>query len=354
MKSRAVVNFILSAALMFFLNATPLEAFDIKPDPTFSFNDANPDRGNDSLVGHFKAPVHERITGEAFCPGVHYQNPGNYNFPEGISRAAVYWGGRWNDDPPFQLKNTGNIVYRSNVMPQWVFIFNDAKKKASKGKVFGPDYALLYRTHFGDLQFLHSMASRDSEKPEETREHIMMWAEFAWKIATGSIDKDEVIRKTGVGGIAAYFPKYDHSATYLFTLGNPKLGKKVPEVALGSLLHLVQDSFSKSHVTRDQKRTGEECKGFKDAPGVIEQFHNYSNQNSQKHAREDSEDAFEESYNDKELAAGVVDVNRNIVQYWLRQPQADWPEVQNYLKCVFALSPTAAPAGPGEEFRRNN
>jgi hypothetical protein len=92
MKPRAVVDFILSAAAVFFLSAAPLEAFEIKPDPAFSFNDANPDRGNDSLVGHFKAPVHERITGEALCPGLHYQNPDNYNFPDGISRAAVYWG----------------------------------------------------------------------------------------------------------------------------------------------------------------------------------------------------------------------------------------------------------------------
>lgn len=357
MRLTSLLNILSAIALIILLSTTPSDGFNIKADSTSQ--EAESKIYKDSLLNHYKSPVHERITGKAFCPGSDFQNPENYKFPDGVSRRALFWGVRWNDDPPFQVKNYGSLVFRTNTQPMWLYFFNDAKRRASKkNKVFGPEYALLYRIHFGDLQFVHSMASKDGEKPEDTLKHIMMWCEFTWKIATGAVNQNDVIKTIGVNGLEVFFPKYKHSTKYLFTLGSPDLENNVSEVALGSLLHLVQDSFTKSHVTRDRTITGKECKEFKDAPGVIKQFHNYSSQVSKRHEGKDSEEAFEDIYINKESGNNVVDVSRNIVQLWQRNPKADWQETSNYLKCVFALSTSpdgvisAQDAGPGEEFRR--
>lgn len=48
------------------------------------------------------------------------------------------------------------------------------------------DAPLLQRFHFGDLQFLHAVASRDGETAGQTQQSVMMWEEFTWKVAIGT------------------------------------------------------------------------------------------------------------------------------------------------------------------------
>ena len=84
--------------------------------------------------------------------------------------AAVLAGVRWNDDPPFRLlrnqaKGTNCVAtetIRFETQPGcWTALFLSANKRAVAGATFGSGDAMLYRTHFGDLQFLHAMATKD-------------------------------------------------------------------------------------------------------------------------------------------------------------------------------------------------
>jgi hypothetical protein len=63
-------------------------------------------------------------------------------------------------------------------------------------------------------------------------------------------------------------------------LGNPKLRLWIKQVALGSLLHMVEDSFAKGHAERAVN--GESCAaaGSSLGAGRIREFHSYVNQDS--------------------------------------------------------------------------
>jgi hypothetical protein len=298
----------------------------------------------------FKSPVHEAVTQAAYgCTKDELIDCAKKNH---ASRAMI-WGARWNDDPPFRMKSGPSVckceqTIRANTQPScWYALFKDGEKKAASGKIFGPGYAMLYRVHFGDLQFLHAMASQDGEAAEATRAKIMMWAEFTWGVATQTLARDRYIRELGVPGLGAHFPG-DQSATILFSLGYPGFqNSKISEVALGSLLHMVQDSFSNSHVTRADP-LGDECNGMPGVlkPGMIRQFHSYARQDHEKHNAADDEKAAE--LHRTETAPCAVDVCRTIIEMWERK--ATWPEAKKYFDFVFALHPSVMVAGAGQEF----
>jgi hypothetical protein len=299
----------------------------------------------------FKSPVHEAITQAGYgCDKDDLIDCARKNH----ASSAMIWGARWNDDPPFRMKSGPSAckfdqTIRANSQPScWYELFKDGERKAAKGQSFGPGYGLIYRVHFGDLQFLHAMASMDGEPAGFTREKIMMWAEFTWGIATDTMPKDRFLRDLGVPELGTYFPG-DQSATILFSLGNPDFQKPhwVMEIALGSLLHMVQDSFSQSHASRCDPLGGE-CDGMPGAlqPGLIQQFHSYARQNHKAHDSADNAKAIE--IQRMETSPCAIDVCRTIIQMWERR--ANWTEAKKYLDYVFALSPSISPAGPGQEF----
>jgi hypothetical protein len=348
-------------ALAYSLAFSPAHAFQINPNKTP--NDSRlanlagmlarvANKASERLLGLFKAPVHEAVTHAAF--GCDLVDPlacvtGTH------APAGVIWGLRWNDDPPFRMRPARARCHyeqtiRSNTQPTcWYELFTHAEREAATGAQFGPGHALLYRSHFGDLQFLHAMATRDDEPPQLTQSRIMMWAEFAWGIATGALRRDRYISTLGVPELGSYFPG-EQSASILFALGNPAFqNEKVREVALGSLLHVVQDSFSRAHVTRGDP-SGAECPGFPGsvAPGLIVQFQSYVKQDHALHDQADRADALRLQL--LESNPHVVSVSSNLVEMWKRN--APWPEAKAYLECVFSLSASARPAGPGEGFNR--
>src|SRR5438876_120090 len=67
----------------------------------------------------------------------------------------------------------------------WYQLFAAAKKAAAGGVVpsAATRAALLARSHFGDLQPIHAMASQDGETAAKTQKEIMMWEEFTWRVA---------------------------------------------------------------------------------------------------------------------------------------------------------------------------
>lgn len=303
----------------------------------------------------FGEPVHEEITDRIFgCDGVICDG-------EHIMRAppAVLAGVRWNDDPPFRIssgegKDTHCKVtqtIRFQTQPYcWYQLFKDANTKAAKGAIFDADSraAMLYRTHFGDLQFLHAMASADDVMPRETQQLMLDWAEFNWRIIAGEYGLGTSLKEIDNATIQSRFGRTDWRVQELYTLGSPGLRSNLHEVAFGSILHTLQDSFAEGHVARAGAVPTRTCAlgGSRiDAPGLISEFHAYNHQDHDLHASADTRGALEEHLQDE---PDVVDVGRQLLRaYRAKRP---WAEMAPFFECIYALSDSARESSPGEQF----
>ena len=314
----------------------------------------------DKGLPKFKHPVHEEITHRAYecnfegatiCgdPDAQYATP------------YVIAGVRWNDDPPFQM-NPGQaqstscktrygdgrpMTIRFITQPKcWAELFlaaeeqikTDAKKRFDAAN----QSALPLRSHFGDLQFLHSMGSSDDEDPVETRSKILGWAELTWGVVRGSHKLETWLKDINVPVVQQFLGSSGWRVQELFTLGDPSLRPYVSDVAFGSLLHMVEDSFAAGHAERMEPANGAQCAGDSHrAPGPIREFHSYTHQSSSKHADADTREAF---INNR-LTPDVVDVGRTLVA--MRKANAEWAEVGAYLMCVYDFAPGVRKASAG-------
>ncbi len=131
-------------------------------------------------------PVHETITERALknagliAPNEKYSDQPAWDFTRGVF---------WNDDPECLLfkSNADSLPLTSSVWGGISFLraFKQTASLAKQpGTTLGSDARLLVRSHFGDLQFLHAMATRDGEDPRQTLTWILEWAEFAYAVAT--------------------------------------------------------------------------------------------------------------------------------------------------------------------------
>ncbi len=307
----------------------------------------------------FSEAVHEEITQRIFgcegdadvCGDPNGEHAGPY----------IIAGARWNDDPPFRLQPGGGRglsckiteTIRFSTQPLcWAGLFTDAKKRAKRGEPMDAKSraSLLARSHFGDLQFLHAMASRDGESAKVTQRRVLMWAEFTWRLATGEYGLGAKLKEVPVEGLSEFFGQTDWRVQDLFTLGNIALRPRIREVAFGSLLHMVEDSFAKGHVDRREAILGEKCPGSAsahEAPGKILEFHAYGKQDTAKHAEADSREAFSLHWSGEKPS--VIDVGGTLRDYFQRNET--WETVRPYVECVFALENPDQPASPGPAFR---
>ncbi len=309
-------------------------------------------------IYRFTEPVHEEITqkiygcegdGEACASGdMLYASP------------YVIAGVRWNDDPPFRLDIGAGTVsdcktietIRVSTQPLcWTQLFRDAERRAKSGRSLdaATGASLLARSHFGDLQFLHAMAERDGEIAYETRRRVMMWAEFTWRTSLGEYKLDRRLREVPITGMAEFFGHSEWRVQDLFTLGNPPLRRYVHEVAFGSLLHTVEDSFAKGHVEREEGVTGATCADTArlPMPGRVREFHSYVGQDSGRHGSYDTAGALKAHL----LAErpNVVDVGRALRE--LNDARTPWEQARPYIECIFALAAPQRPASAGAGFR---
>ena len=300
----------------------------------------------DRVVGD---PMHESIILRA--EGCDLDNPADCFNARGTLTPGlepIYGGVQWNDNPPFVLNKSG-FKYASDKdaparclgdtirLPRlpdcWVAAMRDAEKVANKQRI-DSSHPILYRSHYGDLQFLHGMAS-SGEKAVDTQHKMMIWAEFAYKVARGDIPSTMALDKVPVAGFAELISIRDRTVESLFTLGDPAFRAEplINWFALGTLLHMVQDTFSDAHAERSEE--GGICEGLSGLrqPGKLKRFHSYALQNADKHKRADTRRAFH--YHDLTVGNNAIQVTRNILD--LYRKKADWPTVQDYLNCVFRL-----------------
>lgn len=312
-----------------------------------------------SALPMMKSPVHEAITLAAFgCQAEPGTEETCVTLEAINANRTVLYGVRWPDDPPFRLNPDSpprirgcdvKVTVRSTAQPAcWYGLFTDARAKATVAfakdpnkPAFGAGDYLLYRSHFGDLQFMHSMGTQDGEAAEVTRARMRMWGQFLWGLSLKQLPTDKYIRDLGIAGLDQYFPG-DMTATNLFATGIVEVRRDLDKVAIGAFLHMVQDSFSQAHTKRDQE-TGAACPSGVGKPGRIQQFYSYARQDGASH---DAEDTFSALGNHTlQTSPNVIDISREFVRLW--KQQASWDEAEKLFNCVFELAPGAPPAGPG-------
>jgi hypothetical protein len=221
-----------------------------------------------------KGRVHERITRlaelcyksgqeQGRCPNLTSAALKRTDWDEGEWHEAV----RWPDDPAGQANLGGGIRFAADVLG------DGCEKKLQPGK---PYAGLLCNSHFGAYQFFHAMASTPNEPREQTRTLILAWSRVAFRIATGKIaaadDFCTTMRAQGepMAGIfaPADFPYCSGAKAWkiqsLFTqrCGTSSTDCKFAPAAkaealtrrnaVGALLHIIQDSYSRSHTLRDR------------------------------------------------------------------------------------------------------
>lgn len=315
----------------------------------------------DNAIPMVKNPVHEAITLRALvCDAAPGREKGCVTLASVKEHQALLYGVRWPDDPPFSLNRANpprisscdaRVTLRSTAQPNcWKTLFFDAdklaKQKVAKAKekpAFGPGDYILYRSHFGDLQFFHSMAAFDGEHAYLTKQRMKMWAQFLWAIGTRAAPTDQYLRTLGIDGLDTYFPG-DLTATNLLATGIVEVRKDLNQVAIGALLHMVQDSFSQAHTSRDEE-TGASCPGMPghSQPGRINQFYSYAGQIGHLHDEEDTFGAL--GLQTLQRSPSVVDVSKVFLTLW--KSGAPWPEAEKYFDCVFALNDEQAKATAG-------
>lgn len=308
----------------------------------------------------FFEPVHENLTIKAVNAA---KIPDSLkNDPAFLS--SLIRGVRWNDDPLSMAKKR----------PQDFYIYY--KDSCRRSEEVDPSWDILYRTHCGDMQFLHAMASKNSEIALNTKELMLMWAEFSYRIAAGDIDKDLRFRSIGkkLGKRSAalfnYVMTFDGRARMewqpetLFTLdckrtlsvgevfntgrptrlkckdtNNRYSAEAIQNIALGSLLHLLQDSFSGSHVSREGSKVGvSKISGA----GIINQFGIYTAQDENSHGHADIN--MEELSEDMGLS--LTYLSSKLIELAVNQRSSgfdSWIEAEMILEKAFAIR------NPGEK-----
>jgi hypothetical protein len=296
-------------------------------------------------------PVHEEITlraracadeanGPVQTPLVCTTADAPAGNPDGNKYDSLIRGVWWNDDP--------NQLLFAGYQAKWLAWMNDGEKIAKHGvnylgkpATITADYYMTYRSHFGDLQFLHAMASKDGEDPATTQNNILSWAEFAYSVATRAIDASTTLDHVQTPGFQNYFAKQPGwSVRYLlgprYLLTHPD---HFQQMALGSLLHMVQDSYSAAHTER----------AFDASPrcpnGRVHEFYSYVGQDPDKHGTADTRAGWQE----RQFTAAQDPVNVSATLIRFARQRTAWPVVRSYLQeTVFCVDADAqvSSAGP--------
>ena len=328
------------------LAATSPGAAAFKIDPTEALDAEFFKQGYRPFLAHLLQPIHERMSVMAYLCANNQKDgepcPGDRSLPapQFDGDRALVQGSRWNDDP--------NNLFPGRAAVTWVFWMGDAERLV-KAKGIQRIDPLLYRSHFGDLQFLHAM-SGTGDTNARTRDKVLAWSRFAYDVATGRIPPSATLGSLTDYDFARHFDgtrKASWTVRRLFlNLRDYKNGElagsdsaDVPMIALGALLHTIEDSYSRSHATRA---------GAEDAArsqsGPVRAFLDYTQQKGGCHGAADLEADWLEDGSataaDNPVFHGAWIIRRVIA----RQP---WAEVAGYLSQLFETTDANAVATGG-------
>lgn len=243
-----------------------------------------------------KGRVHERMTALAELCLKEYKgklpercDPADLGkrLPRGALGSPRARAVRWSDDPTGQISATGGIKFLVQTLGGGCE--RRIPADVSPNDPPRPFAGLLCHTHYGSFQFMHALSGGKHEAPGTTAAKMLSWADLSYRVASGRIGREvgycDYVRKQAIAAelAPASFPFCDPDAGEdasdpysrwrvhtLFSLRcrNPFSSKNCSEAigdqgeavarsnAVGALLHLVQDSFSQSHVVRGRPQTG--------------------------------------------------------------------------------------------------
>jgi len=276
---------------------------------------------------------------DGFCPS------------EGISEYVR--GSVWNDDPSGLLfDDTGETVFG------WYGHCHDKfdratgstfawRLKSSECENLQSNFptSLLCSSHHGSLAFLHSMAE-PGQLPSDTKSLILKWADFTYKVAVGDIDETSTVLSVLPQALSKRFQEAKVPATLtvknLFAMrdsdGSVDTATwiETSKRALGSLAHMVEDSFAAGHV------------GRKSGTGPVLQFRDYPSQEPglfSLHAAHDEKPPASSSFYPAYLQA-AKHVGDLFTRYKTKE---SWVTVEPWLNnIVFTLDDNVVPAGSGQ------
>lgn len=321
------------------ISASTAYAFHINPSNRSLVNSST----DDHFLDKISEPVHEaltRNTREAYwnmCDSdveISKYCGSNRTVPSTINDSLIR-GNWWADDPNQNLYKARQAVWLGNMI--------DAERRGKSDKhVIDQRYKMHYRSHYGDMQFLHSMAYKDGISALETRNKIYMWLEFLYQIATKQIKAKTKFNEVDVRGLNEYFDRHQHWEIRWIMQPRYLLSRKndFSDHALGAMLHLIQDSYSTSHVERIFESTSS-CQY-----GYINRFYSYSNQDSKKHGESDTWEGYEKTSFPE--SSNPITVGAQVMAF--AKSSANWKTtVLPYLdSTVFCLSESTLESGPGE------
>ena len=212
---------------------------------------------------------------------------------------AIMFGNWWNDDPLMFLQGQGNDFRKGLFKLRQVFSERTRSHYAggtANCKVAADEH-LARSSHFGALQHLHFMTSLAAtrtphERVDDTRERALLWIEFAYRVAIGEIAPDAALtdadeQRLSLPPLARNLCLSDpgkRKVRSLFTrigAGDPAdleaRNEQTPDVALGSILHVLQDSFSPAHACRVERVVD----GVRKA--LLADVYNYNEQDHEAH-----------------------------------------------------------------------
>lgn len=267
----------------------------------------------------------------------------------------------WNDDPANKLfHNDPNDNFSMGIGKDFAVQFAD-------GVVFDVDCTkhgwfghknIIARSHFGDMQFLHSMADEVGEKAEETKRKILTWLEVMYKVAIGEISTQTKMTDVQISGEfgeewpfrrlfdAGTTPAVHETVHDLITSGEPNITVLHQHRALGSCVHLIQDSFARGHCQREDIT---EKEGTVKRYGKIISFHTYKGQDAEEHSKYDFPERLDLAdtdlssvslFDDMDGCRDAVENSIRMINFWFRE--TPWDEVRDWLQeDVFVFHPTA-------------
>jgi len=206
---------------------------------------------------------------------------------------AIIFGTWWNDDPLMRTWGQGLNFIGGSLAD--LKILNDGRSTypgGTKNCSVPANVHLGRLSHFGELQHLHFMTNlkmKDStpeERVKSTTDKAINWMSFAYKVAIGSLKPEqtltpEIERDVSFPSIARNHCVSDSKNAKIRTIFS-RIGQSesyrnqiTPDVALGSMLHVIQDSFSPSHACRILETGSQQA--------VLADVKNYNEQNSDNH-----------------------------------------------------------------------
>ena len=325
-----------------------------------------------ALEGSFNIndPVHEKMTVIAILNS-NYRPVTSFELGVDATVNEILRGVIWNDDPHcllFDDRKKDNWNWSSGAL--WYFRFNFEWDAFSN---------MTYRSHNGDLQFLHSMASKVGEDPAVTRAKCLVWAEVMYKLSIGAISEKTELRNVNVSrsttypiSFASFFsdktdPSQSKNLEYLLTRGTDYDAVDIQRRALGSVIHLIQDSYAHGHTLRVLLNKSDLVVGSSEKfnngtwgkYGSIMRFHTYHGQDKHAHKKYDNDmrrkywwqfrDSFNldlNSFNEQLGARDAIDKTINVINFWFnRTSYTQGPE--SLFDSIFSLDPSVQPADGG-------